>query len=161
MEPALALCLAAGLALQLSPIQQKNICEYEKAIIANAQRYDVEPELVTAVMYVESAFYPNVKSSAGACGLMQVIPRYTGGIATGYKKYTCQQLKRPSIGIKTGTRVLNWTIHHFAKGNIDKGLCFYNAGYRCSKRSYYKKLYYVKLVKEVRDKIKRVYEEVP
>ena len=159
MESIMTLCLAAGLALQLNPVQQRNVCRYEKDIIENANKYNLEPELVAGLMFVESAYYPNAVSHADACGLMQVVPKWTGGPATGGKRYTCEQLKDPRTAISTGTRILNWTINSFAKGNLDQGLCFYNAGSICKKEVFYKNLYYVKLVKRIRDKIKRVYEE--
>lgn len=161
MESVLTLCLATGLALQLNPVQQRNICRYEADIIASAEKYNLEPELVAGLMFVESAYYPNAVSSADACGLMQVVPKWTGGPATGKRKYTCGQLKNPRTAIRVGTRILSWTINSYAKGNLDQGLCFYNAGSKCRKQKYYRKLYYVKIVKRVRDKIKRVYEEQP
>ena len=161
MESILTLCLAAGLALQLNPVQQRNICRYEEDIIKNANKYNLEPELVAGLIFVESAYYPSAVSYADACGLMQVVPKWTGGPATGGKKYTCEQLKNPRTSIRVGTKILNWTINSFAKGNLDQGLCFYNAGTICRKETFYKNLYYVKLVKKIRDRIKRVYEEQP
>ena len=161
MESILTLCLAVGLALQLNPIQQRNICRYEEDIIQNANKYNLEPELIAGLMFVESAYYPNAVSHADACGLMQVIPKWTGGPSTGGKKYTCEQLKNPRTSIRVGTKILNWTINSFAKGNLDQGLCFYNAGTICKKETFYRNLYYVKLVKKIRDRIKRVYEEQP
>lgn len=161
MEPILTLCLAAGLALQLNPVQQSNICRYEEDIIERANKYNLEPELVAALMFIESSYYPSVVSHANACGLMQVVPKWTGGPATAGKKYTCKQLKNPKTSIRVGTQILNWTINSFAKGNLEQGLCFYNAGSICKKEVFYKNLYYVKLVKKIRDKIKRAYEEQP
>jgi soluble lytic murein transglycosylase-like protein len=161
MEPVLTLCLAAGLALQLNPVQQRNICRYEEDIVQNANKYALAPELVAGLMFVESAYYPNAVSHADACGLMQVVPKWTGGPATGGKEYTCEQLKDPRINIRVGTKILNWTINIFAKGNLDQGLCFYNAGTICRKKVFYKNLYYVKLVKKIRDRIKRVHERQP
>jgi len=159
MESIMTLCLAAGLALQLNPVQQRNICRYEKDIIENANKYNLEPELVAGLMYVESSYYPIVVSHADACGLMQVIPKWTGGPSTAGKKYTCEQLKKPTTAIRVGTQILNWTINIYAKGNLDQGLCFYNAGTICEREVFYKNLYYVKLVKKIRNRIKRAYEE--
>lgn len=161
MEPIMTLCLAAGLALQLNPVQQRNICRYENDIIHNANKYNLEPELIAGLMFVESSYYPRAVSHANACGLMQIIPKWTGGPATGGRKYTCEQLKAPRLNIRVGTRILNWTINSFAKGGLEQGLCFYNAGSICKKEAFYKNLYYVKLVKKIRDRIKRVYEEQP
>ena len=161
MEPMMTLCLAAGLALQLNPVQQGNICRYEDDIVHSANKYNLEPELIAGLMFVESSYYPSVVSHANACGLMQVVPKWTGGPATGGKKYTCEQLKDPRTSIRVGTRILNWAINNFAKGNLDQGLCFYNAGTICKKETFYKNLYYVKLVKKIRDRIKRTHEGQP
>ena len=161
MVTTLTLCLAVSMSLSLNTQQTRNVCNYEDQIIEQANRYDLEPELIAAVIYVESSFYPRVVSSANACGLMQVVPRWTGGYATAGKKYDCEQLKDPKTAIIVGSRILWWTINKYAKGNKDQGLCFYNAGIRCKNESYYKKLFYVKKVKRVRDKIKATLEEEP
>jgi soluble lytic murein transglycosylase-like protein len=146
----LSLCLLANQNLELTDYQHGKICEYEDTIISEAQRNSIDPALLAAVMYVESGFYKNVVSSAGACGLTQVIPKWTGGPETKGIKYTCQQLKDPEISIKVGAQILSYNIRVYGKGNKDKGLCFYNAGTRCIKdKRFYKRLGYVKKVKRV------------
>jgi membrane-bound lytic murein transglycosylase C len=52
--------------------------EYRGAVQANATRFSLEPQLITAVIHTESYFNPFARSHAGAYGLMQVIPRYAG-----------------------------------------------------------------------------------
>jgi soluble lytic murein transglycosylase-like protein len=47
-----------------------------RAILANSERYGLDPELVTAVMIVESDVRPWVRSPKGAIGLMQVMPHW-------------------------------------------------------------------------------------
>jgi len=44
--------------------------EYEQAIRTYARDRALDPALVAAVVYAESRFDPNVRSSAGAVGLM-------------------------------------------------------------------------------------------
>jgi hypothetical protein len=44
------------------------------AVIRSSRRYDLDPELVTAVMLVESDARPWAHSPKGAVGLMQVMP---------------------------------------------------------------------------------------
>ncbi len=44
------------------------------AVIRYSARYDLDPELVTAVLLVESTARPWVRSPKGAVGLMQVMP---------------------------------------------------------------------------------------
>ena len=134
----------------LTDYQQKNICGYEETIRVQAIKNRLEPELLAALIFVESSFYPNVVSSANACGLTQVVPRWTGGPETKGVKYTCQQLKDPETSIKVGAQILSYSIRVYGKGNEDKGLCVYNAGTKCiTKKGYYKRLYYVKKVRDI------------
>jgi hypothetical protein len=44
------------------------------AIVGNSAKYDLDPKLVTAVMWEESDARPWVRSPKGAIGLMQVMP---------------------------------------------------------------------------------------
>ena len=150
----LSLCMIMPATLQMNKTQARNVCKYEHIIVAEAEKNDIEPELLASVIYVESAFYPHVVSRANACGLTQVIPKWTGGRETGKKKYTCKQLKNPRTSIKVGARILGYIIKNYAKGNEDKALCMYNAGSVClRKKDFYKKLYYVKKVRMIYDTI--------
>mgnify|MGYP003137090949 FL=1 len=134
----------------LTDYQQKNVCGHEETIRIQAIKNNIEPELLAALIFVESSFYPNVVSSANACGLTQVVPRWTGGPETKNIKYTCQQLKDPETSIKVGAQILSYSIRVYGKGNQDKGLCVYNAGIKCiKKKGYYKRLYYVKKVRDI------------
>ena len=150
----LSLCMIMPATLQMNNTQAKNVCKYEHIIVEEASKNNIEPELLAAVIYVESAFYPKVVSKANACGLTQVVPKWTGGPETKYKKYTCNQLKNPSTSIKVGAQVLSYAIRVYAKGVEDQGLCYYNAGSVClKKKNLYKKLSYVKKVREIYDTI--------
>ena len=99
------------------------------AIVEHAQRVEIAPELLISLIFVESSFLPRVVSPAGACGLTQVIPKYTGGIAI-KKKYTCEQLKKPKTSISAGATIFKWWKEHH-DGKILYALCGYNAGFRC------------------------------
>ena len=116
----LSLCMIMPATLQMNKTQARNVCKYEHIIVAEAEKNDIEPELLASVIYVESAFYPHVVSKANACGLTQVIPKWTGGRETG--RYTCKQLKDPRTSIKVGAKILGYLIKNYAKGNEDKGL---------------------------------------
>lgn len=48
--------------------------KYEDIVAQQAAKYEVEPALVYAVIRTESNFRPGVVSSAGAVGLMQLMP---------------------------------------------------------------------------------------
>ena len=155
MEPTMAsLCLIMQLALPMTKKQSANACKYEQHIIAESVKNDVDPFLLASVIYVESGFYPRVVSNVNACGLTQVIPKYTGGPETGYKKYTCKQLKNPKIAIKVGAQILSYNTRVYGGGNEDKGLCFYSTGVKCFKEGFYKKSRYVKKVRRIWNEIK-------
>ena len=145
-----SLCLLFQQNYNLTDYQKANICKLESTIRTEAAKNNLEPELLASLIFVESSFYPNVVSSAQACGLTQVIPRWTGGKETNGKKYTCRQLKDSETSIKVGAQILSYNIRVYAKGNQNKGLCFYNAGTKCiTKKGFYKRLGYVKKVRRI------------
>ena len=119
----LCIVIKASLAW-LSPYQEGVACDNAAYIIQQSEKRDVDPLIVAAIIYRESAFSPRVVSNAGACGLTQVIPKYS--------KYTCEQLKQPRVAIREGVRALaKWL--SWAGGDMDNALCGYNAGTRCIK----------------------------
>ena len=115
---------------------------------------------MVSLIHYESRWTPNTVSRSGACGLTQVIPRYTKN-----PKQNCRQLKDPQTSIETGTRTLRRWINKYGKGNLSKGLCGYNAGYTCGRR--YNKRHggwrYSRKVqrhaKKIRDEIERMEKE--
>lgn len=129
--------------LAFTGTQENLIKELAPVIISESAASNLEPELVAAVIQVESSWYPKAESSAGACGLMQVIPKWNPK-ADG-TLYTCDELKDPKTNIKVGTEALRWWMDR-AKGDRDLALCAYNAGYICFKKMRYS---YVKRVMNV------------
>lgn len=147
MIPLLSLCLASTVAFPMSSTQHRNLCKWEADIIRESNDNNIAPELLASLIYVESAYWPSSVSYANACGLTQVVPKWTGGKETRGIKYSCEQLKNPRTAIKVGARILSYNIRVYAKGNTDNGLCFYNAGSKCLRStSFYKRLYYVKKI---------------
>lgn len=49
------------------------------SIVRTSIRYDFDPLLITSIIYKESEFNPFAISSAGAIGLMQIMPKYFEG----------------------------------------------------------------------------------
>lgn len=132
---------------EMSNHQRDVVCKYEHLIRVEAKKNNIEPELLASLIFVESAFLPDAQSSVGACGLTQVVPKWTGGKETKGVSYTCQQLKKPETSIRVGAEILSYNIRVYAKGNVDKGLCVYNAGTKCiTRKGFYKRLQYVKKV---------------
>ena len=150
----LSLCAIMPSSLQMNKSQKKNLCKYENTINREAKRNDIQPELLASLIYIESAFWPHVVSKSNACGLTQVIPKYTGGPETAYKKYTCNQLKDPNTSIIVGARILGYIKKIYAKGNEDQALCMYAAGSICLRdKTLYKRIKYVRKVRTVYDSI--------
>ncbi len=118
----------------LSSASRKRACKWEPTLQREAAQRDLDPDLFGALIIVESRWRPWVVSSANACGLTQVIPKWTGGTASGRRKWTCEELKRPRNALRAGARILAWWIAH-RKGNVREGLCGYNAGFRTCKRA--------------------------
>ena len=113
----------------LSKYRKNLACKSSTQIIEESSKVDIEPSLVMALISVESNWKRTVVSKANACGLTQVIPKYTGKIT---RKYTCEQLKVPKNSIYVGIKTLKfWIDYH--EGNISRGLCSYNAGFRCGR----------------------------
>ena len=85
-----------------------------------AQTQGLDPYLIKAVIKVESDFDPNIVSSKGACGLMQLIP----GTA---KLVKVTNVFDPRDNIHGGARYLRMMVDRFS-GRLDYALAGYNAG---------------------------------
>ena len=113
-------------------------CTHVPQIVELSEEMGFRPELMISLIHYESRWKPHVVSRANACGLTQVLPRYTGGPAyprgAGNPRLTCDQLKDPRTSIDAGSRALRYWLHQYGRGNERIGLCGYNAGFRCRPR---------------------------
>lgn len=93
-----------------------------------SKEYKVNPLLVTAVMRQESRFEKKAKSTAGATGLMQVMPATAKFIAPQIKQDIKNiDLEKPEHNIMLGTWYLGHT-HDQYKENSLLAIASYNAG---------------------------------
>ena len=100
-------------------------CKYMPEVVAAAEAHEVEAEVLVALIHEESRWKPHAVSRSGACGLTQVLPKYT-------RPYiSCKRLKNPIASIWAGAKALSYWLHKYGRGDYRKGLCGYNGGYRC------------------------------
>ncbi|HEY9668723.1 MAG TPA: transglycosylase SLT domain-containing protein [Coleofasciculaceae cyanobacterium] len=99
---------------------------YLEPIVTWSQQRQLNPFLVTGLIRQESRFEPEIRSVAGATGLMQVMPGTGSWIAEKIqlKEYN---LKNPNDNIKLGTWYLDHT-HQEYNGNSLLAVASYNAG---------------------------------
>ena len=101
---------------------------YSSIVRDRAKARGLDPALVAAVIYQESKFRSDARSSSGAIGLMQLTPATAEGIAirTGGTAFHVSDLTDPEINIRYGT----WYLHDLLGkyGNERLALAAYNAG---------------------------------
>jgi soluble lytic murein transglycosylase len=93
-----------------------------------ASKKHLDPALIAAVIYAESKFEPR-PSSAGAQGLMQILPATAYYLAhlSGGSSFTASDLARPEINVAYGSYYLRYLLDHYG-GNEMLAVAAYNGG---------------------------------
>ena len=94
--------------------------QWDDVIDFRAREHGIRPDLVRAVIQVESAFNPRARSNKGAMGLMQLMPSTARdlGVRNAYD---------PLENIRGGVAYLRTLLDQF-NGNEELALAAYNAG---------------------------------
>lgn len=129
----------------------KRIKPYESFIADTAKKYNVEPELVKAVVYAESSGNPKARSSVGAGGLMQLMPGTARmlGVANRFD---------PEQNIEGGVKYIRKMLDRF--GDEEQALAAYNAGPGNVRKyggvpPFRETQKYIKKVRDYRDRMKK------
>ncbi len=93
---------------------------YDGLIQRAAERHDLDPLLVDAVIRQESGFRADAVSSAGAVGLMQLMPSTARALGV-------SDPFDPAANVEGGTRLLRSLLDRY-DGRLDLALAAYNAG---------------------------------
>lgn len=94
--------------------------QWKDLIMKYAEKFGVSPVLISSIMKAESSFNPNAGSSAGAQGLMQLMPDTASGLGV-------SDPWDPEQNIMGGVKYLRQLLDQFG-GDVVKTIAGYNAG---------------------------------
>ncbi len=117
----------------------------EKLVREAAERHNVDPALVRAVIETESNWNPSAVSRKGALGLMQLIP-------TTAQRFGVNDAFSPKQNVDAGVKYLKTLLERY-NGNLDLALAAYNAGEGAVDRAHG-----VPTFRETRNYVQRVQE---
>lgn len=101
---------------QLGTLSKSDI---QQMIISSAQKHGVDPALALAVAKVESSYNTTAVSSAGAIGVMQLMPATAASLGVNPND--------PAQNIDGGVKLLSQLLSQY-NGDTNKALWAYNAG---------------------------------
>ena len=101
-------------------IKANDVAKYDQIINRTAEKYNVDPALVKAVIKTESNFNHRAVSPKGARGLMQLMP------STAYALQVPDSFQ-PDNNVEGGVKYLRYLMELF-KNDLSLALAAYNAG---------------------------------
>lgn len=102
---------------------------HQTLVYQYAEKNNLDPFLVAAIIRTESKFLPRARSPRGAFGLMQMMPETAQWVAreSGEPEFRLENLAEPEVSIRMGTWYLANLYREF-KGNPILMLAAYNGG---------------------------------
>ncbi len=94
--------------------------EIDRLVTANSAQWNVDPNLIKAIIANESGFNANATSSVGAQGLMQLMPGTASGLGV-------TDAYDPAQNVWGGTRYIKGLLDRFG-GDVKLAVAAYNAG---------------------------------
>jgi soluble lytic murein transglycosylase len=130
----IGLAVAVGLIALIAPRLEHAVHELAlplsdaHVIRQQAAEKHLDPALIAAVIYAETKFDPR-PSSAGAQGLMQILPSTAEFLAhlTGGVGFQTADLAHPAVNIAYGSYYLRYLLNHY-ENNEMLAIAAYNAG---------------------------------
>lgn len=128
------------------------MCKSADTVIEASYEHKVPATIMTALIFYESRWKPTAISKSKACGLTQVLPKYTRN-----PRLTCKELLDPVTSIRTGSKQLGRWLHgRYGRGRLKIALCAYNKGYRCKGENPHKgAMRYARRIMKMSRKLKR------
>ena len=101
---------------------------YWDTIRAHANKYDLDPYVMAALINQESTFDADIRSSANAWGLMQIVPPTGRKLARtlGIRRFSTRSLTDPLTNVRLGMLYFSQLVKQF--GGTYYALASYNAG---------------------------------
>jgi soluble lytic murein transglycosylase len=125
----LGIALIVGVALTAKVRREHSLPLADESIIRHqAQEKHLSPALIAAVIYAETKFVAR-ESSAGAQGLMQILPstaEYRAKVTDG-TTFTTGDLANPEVNIAYGSYYLRYLLEHYGGAQLP-AIAAYNAG---------------------------------
>ena len=102
--------------------------KYKEAILTSCEEYDMDPAFICAVIHTESKFRANADSSAGARGLMQLMPETFEYLASKKGEDVPKDITDPQTNIDYGVFYYRYLIDTYGFTDIYTAAAAYNAG---------------------------------
>ena len=127
-----------------APLDEHRVAQFKPMIQKVAQETSVSPQLLHAVVAVESGYDAKAVSRKGAQGLMQLMPQTA-------QRFGVRNAFDPLENLRGGALYLKWLLDYF-NGDLKLALAGYNAGEHEVVRAGYK----IPPIKETRDYVPKV-----